>query len=130
MFWVQLCLYMQMVGEEKRASHYPLDSVFDLVGLLRISMIKPRFKWAWQGASTLELGKYRFNVLRVPLSPVSLQLFFKFTSSFNSFSVLTASITYINTLFKINRQGILPFIYPGDSVVCKMHCSDEGWGEI
>lgn len=80
MFWVQLCLHMQMVGEEKRASHYPLDSVFDLVGLLRISRIKPHFKWAWQGVSTLELGKHRFNVLRIPLSPVSLQFFF-FNSS-------------------------------------------------
>lgn len=76
MFRAQLCLHMQMVGEEKRASHYPLDNVFDLVGLLRISMIKPHFTWAWQGVSTPELGKRGFNVLRVPLSPVSLQLFF------------------------------------------------------
>lgn len=53
-----------------------LTVVFDLLGLLRISMIKPHFTWAWQGVSTPELGKRGFNVLRVPLSPVSLQLFF------------------------------------------------------
>lgn len=35
---------MQMVGEEKCEIHYPLDSAFDLVGLLRTSVIKPRFK--------------------------------------------------------------------------------------
>jgi len=47
---------MQMMGEEKCENNFPLESAFDLLGLLCSSVIKPQFRYVWQRVLTPELG--------------------------------------------------------------------------